>query len=66
MPWVRARSIPSSTARWVTTWPMPWLPVEHDHGAAVADHLRARSRAAIAPDRSRVTYQGSRSIPCEA
>src|SRR3954451_2606205 len=63
-PCCRARSVASARARSVSTWPTPSRPSRSTSGPvslSTAGSVTART----APLRSRATYQGSRSRPCD-
>src|SRR3954454_453213 len=61
-PWVRARPTAVLWARSVSTCPMPSRPSSRTSGP-VSESTAGSVRADMAPDRSRATYQGSRSTP---
>src|SRR4051794_5132716 len=63
-PWTRARSTASARARSVSTWPMPCRPSSATRGP-VSLSTTGSVRAVMAPLRSRATYQGRRSRPCD-
>src|SRR5215207_3287581 len=64
-PYCLARSTPRVTACWVMTWPSPWPP-SRTTSAPVSRTVRTWVTLRMAPLRRRATYQGSRSMPCEA
>src|SRR3954447_10327568 len=63
-PCSRARATASMRARSVSTWPMPSRPSSSTRGP-VSERTTGSVRTRIAPLRSRATYQGRRSRPCD-